>query len=58
MPRDQHDEMWDAFAFQGDGRYDQDATALQLVLRMLSRENQLRLSPETCASASGTIAAA
>ena len=41
--------MWDAFAFQGDGRHDSDATALQLILRMLHRENGLRLSPETYA---------
>jgi hypothetical protein len=41
------DEMRDAFAFQGDGRHDGDAAALQLVLRMLRRENELRLSPET-----------
>ncbi len=39
--------MWDAFAFQGDGRHDGDAQALQLVLSMLRRENDLRLSPET-----------
>jgi hypothetical protein len=39
--------MWDAFAFQGDGRHDGDPAALQLVLRMLQRENALRLSGET-----------
>ncbi len=41
------DEMFDAFAFQGDGRHDSDAAALDLVLRMLKMENELRLSPAT-----------